>query len=86
MVVEAWVALCLSIILAGVLVVGGLRLFVRADARLAEEDRTVWPIVPEPSVCPDCEGEGWVVVRIRGYDVEVPCDECGHCYEGVSDV
>ena len=32
--------------------------------------------VPEPSVCPQCDGEGWVEHTVRGYNVEVPCDEC----------
>lgn len=45
-------------------------------AVFAEDQTPDVPVVPEASVCPDCEGEGWVEVTVRGYLVEVPCDEC----------
>ena len=51
---------------------------------LVIEDNTEDPQVPEPTVCPTCEGEGVIDISVSGrdrlgewrHDIAAPCPDC----------
>ena len=69
-----------AITLVLLLVVAILSVWALRDRAKHVDDGTVGLAVfvedPTPTACPDCEGEGWVQIKVRGYYVEVPCDGC----------
>ena len=64
-----------------VLVVAILSVWALRDRAKHADDETAAGLAvfvkdPTPAPCPDCGGEGWVQIKVRGYYVEVPCDGC----------